>query len=141
MTLTSRIDILPGTGLGNVRLGMRLLQVVVALPEAQIYENWMGGNLNDALLFHGIRLHFDAYDAHSPLSTSRLSLLVIHQRENVYLFDQAIEQWTKDTVLEALNSRAFQSHTLDNGDLQVTPGLTLSFTNDGRLDWVEIEAA
>jgi hypothetical protein len=140
MILIPRIDILPGIGLGDVRLGMQPSQVLAAFAEAQTYQEWMGGNLNDALLFHGICFHFDACNANGPLSTGQLNCIRIHQRKGVYLLDQAIEIWTKDSLQKVLSIRGFKSHLLTNGDIQVKPGLTLSFNDDGVLDWLEINA-
>ncbi|MBL8796154.1 MAG: hypothetical protein JNM56_19795 [Planctomycetia bacterium] len=95
-----------------------------------MYEVWMGGNLNDALLFHGMRLHFGVF--------SVLDWVVVHQREDAYLFDRPVHVWTRDSILVEMQSQGYLAQTLANGDVDVERQLSLSFAADGRLDWVEI---
>ena len=65
--MTDILDVIPGQGIGPVRLGMRPAEVLAVFFEPQVYEDWMGGNLNDALRFHGLRFHFTDCDARAPL--------------------------------------------------------------------------
>jgi hypothetical protein len=117
---------------------MRPADVVPVFGEPQVYEKWMGGNLNDALLFHGLRLHFTHCDARAPLPGSKLNWVVIHQREDAFLFDRSMTEWTKDTILEELRSRGYNSETPENGDVEVPWQLSMSFDASGRLIWLEI---
>jgi len=39
---------------------MRPNEIVSVFTEPQMYEEWMGGNLNDSLLFQGLILGFSA---------------------------------------------------------------------------------
>jgi hypothetical protein len=73
MPIVKRLDIHPGEGIGPIRHGMRPVEVLAVFPEPQVYKNWMGGNLNDALMFHGLRLHFTDCDTHAPLPNSTLN--------------------------------------------------------------------
>ena len=50
-SMVRRLDIHPGKGIGAVRHGMRPAEVLAVFDEPQVYEYWMGGNLNDARLF------------------------------------------------------------------------------------------
>lgn len=61
------LDILPWTGLGPLRFGMKPNEVRRAFDEDQVYEDWMGGNLNDSLLYRGLILGFDKEDSRGPL--------------------------------------------------------------------------
>ena len=88
-----------------IRHGMRPAEAVAVFEEPQVYEHWMGGNLNDALLFHGLRLHFTECDSRAPLPDSTLNWVVIHQREDAFLFDRPMTEWTKKTILEELQAR------------------------------------
>jgi hypothetical protein len=54
------LELYPGEGIGLVRIGMSPAEVLAVLDEPQVYEKWMGGNLNDSLLFRGLLFHFDA---------------------------------------------------------------------------------
>jgi len=46
------MEIIPDIGLGSMRFGMSPDEVVALMGEAQTYEDWMGGNLNDSLVYH-----------------------------------------------------------------------------------------
>lgn len=119
-------------------MGMRPSEVLAAFGEPQVYEHWMGGNLNDALLFHGLRLHFTDCDAHAPLTDSTLNWVVIHQREDAHLFDRRMTEWTKETILEELWDRSYAVETPPNGDVDVPGQLGMSFGEGERLIWVEL---
>jgi hypothetical protein len=88
--IEKRLDIYPGVGIGPIRHGMRPADVMNVISEPQVYEEWMGGNLNDALLFRRLCLHFTACDSHAPLPDSTLNLIVIQQRPDAYLFDRLV---------------------------------------------------
>lgn len=133
-----RLDIHLGEGIGPVRLSMTPAEVLTVFDEPQVHEDWMGGNLNDALLFHGLRLHFSKCDARAPLPSSTLNWIVIHQREDAFLFDCPVSEWTKESILRELRSRGYAPETPPNGDIEVPYKLSMSFEDDGRLVWVEI---
>jgi len=137
--MTSAFEVQPGIGVGSIRFGMRPTTVRRSLPEATLYEAWMGGNLNDALLFHGLRLHFDACDLHGPLSSSGLNLIVIHQREDAILFERSCFEWTRDSVQVELQSRQLEFKLERSGDILVAAGMSLSFDRESRLTWIEME--
>jgi uncharacterized protein (TIGR02996 family) len=136
--LPNRLDIHPGEGIGPVRLGMRPAELLAAFPEPRVYESWMGGNLNDALVFHGLRLHFSDCDSRAPLPDSTLNWVVIHQREDAYLFERTVEEWTRHSVLRELRARGYDARTPPNGDVEVPRQIGMSFDEDGRLIWVEV---
>jgi hypothetical protein len=133
-----RLDIHPGEGIGPIRLGMRPAEVLAVFDEPQVFEPWMGGNLNDTLLFHGLRLHFSECDACAPLPDSTLNWVVIHQREGTYLFGRPVSEWTKDDILRELRSRGYSPEVPPNGDVEVPRQLGMSFDDGGRLVWVEV---
>jgi len=136
--IEKRLEIHPGEGIGPVRLGMRPAEVLAIFLEPQVYEEWMGGNLNDALLFHGLRLHFSDCDARAPLPNSTLNWIVIHQREDTYLFGRPVGEWRKDAVVRELRARGYDVQTTPNGDVEMPQQMGMSFDEDGRLIWVEV---
>ena len=136
--MAGRLDIHPGEGIGPIRHGMRPGELLAAFLEPQVYEDWMGGNLNDALFFHGLRLHFSNCDARTPLPSSTLNWIVIHQREDAYLFGRPVGEWTKDSVLQELRARGYDGQTPPNGDAEVPQQVGMSFDDDGRLVWAEV---
>ncbi len=135
----ARLDIQLGVGIGQIKLGMHPDDVVEAFAESQICEHWMGGNLNDAILFHGLRLHFDKCSAAGPLADSRLCWIVVHQREDAHLFDRPTSDWTKEGILQRLIEEGYTPQTPENGDVEVPGYVGLSFNKDGRLIWLELD--
>jgi hypothetical protein len=117
---------------------MRPAEVLAAFPEPQLFEEWMGGNLNDALLFHGLRLHFSDCDSRAPLPDSTLNWIVIHQRPDAYLFGRPVSEWTKEAVVRELREREYDVQLPPNGDVDVPRQIGMSFDEDGRLIWVEV---
>src|SRR5205823_4384318 len=117
--IEQRLDIHPGVGIGPIRHGMRPAEVMAVSPEPQLYEDWMGGNLNDALLFQGLRLHFSECDSRAPLPDSTLNWVVIHQRPDAFLFGRPVGEWTKQSVLAELRARGYDAQTPPNGDVDV----------------------
>jgi hypothetical protein len=136
--IEKRLDIHPGEGIGPIRHGMRPAEVLAVFPEPQVYEDWMGGNLNDALVFQGLRLHFSDCDSRAPLPDNTLNWIVIHQRPDAHLLGQPLGEWTKDAVVRELRARGYDVHTPPNGDVEVPQQIGLSFNEGGRLIWVEV---
>jgi hypothetical protein len=65
-------DLVPNERVGPAHFGLRPAQVTSVMGETELYEDWMGGNLNDSLLFRGLILGFDRCDANGPLPDGRL---------------------------------------------------------------------
>jgi hypothetical protein len=135
----SRLDFHPGEGIGPIRIGMRPAEVIAVFDEPSVYERWMGGNLNDSLLFHGLVLTFTECDSSAPLPDSTLHHVIIHQREDAFLFDRPMTEWTKATILEELEAQGFAAETPAYGDVEVPGQLGMSFDDNGQLIWLETE--
>jgi hypothetical protein len=133
-----RLEIIPGIGIGPVRRGMSPAQVLEAFPEDQKYEHWMGGNLNDSLLFHGLVFTFDKCNSSGPLPEARLEQIAVHGREDATLYGKGVSDWNKQSILERLRQEGHAVDVMDNGCLGVVGKLELCFAEGGELDWVEI---
>jgi hypothetical protein len=133
-----QLEIDPGFGMGPVRRGMSPSDVLEAFPESQCYEDWMGGNLNDSLLFHGLVFTFDKCNSVGPLPDSRLEYILVHQREDATLYGKPLGSWDKSSILERLRKKGHVVDVMDNGCLGVMGKLELCFANSGELDWVQI---
>jgi hypothetical protein len=132
------LEIYPGKGIGPILLGMHPQRVVSIFHEKQVYESWMGGNLNDAILFHGMRLHFDKCNGAGPLPGARLVLIVVHQREDAILFGRRMKDWSKEEIFQYLDDENWDPEKLANGDICTKkPYLEMSFLADGKLIWLE----
>ena len=140
--MSSRLDIYPCVGIGPIRFGMRPAQVYAVFNEPNLWEEWMGGNHNGNLLYHGLVLFFDnSTSSDLPPPHSKLFQIDIHDREDAYLFDRPMKEWTRDSVLQELLARGYAAETPDYGevynDVEVDRLLCLAFEDDGRLSWVE----
>ena len=132
------MEVMPNIGVGPARFGMSPAEVLAHFPEGQKYEDWMGGNRNDSLLFHGLIFGFDRCDGFGPLADSRLVEVTIYGREDVLLWGRGIGDWSKVAVAEYLGRNGTPYEIHENGDLLVRPhSMTLSFAEGGHLEWVE----
>ncbi len=61
----------PNNGIGTVKFGMSPIEVNDVMGDT-VYEDWMGGNLNDSMYYSGLIIGFDKYDSSGPLSESKV---------------------------------------------------------------------
>jgi hypothetical protein len=133
------MELIPNVGIGSLRFGMSPAEVRAVRPEEQTYEEWMGGNLNDSLLYHGLIIGFDECNSTGPLPDSRLTRICVLGREDAVIWGQAICDWTKETVTSHLDRSRIPCRMLDSGDVSVQAlSLSLSFDDSGRLEYVEM---
>jgi hypothetical protein len=137
---SSEFALVPNVGVGPAQFGHRPAQVLAAMGESPAYEGWMGGNLNDALLFAGLVLGFDACDAHGPLSASRFVEARICGRENASLFGTPLVAWTRASLVAWLRERGHVVHqSADDVNVEAL-GLSLSFSSTGQIQYAELRA-
>src|SRR3954471_7199095 len=129
--MVMRLEIVPGMGIGPVHRGMSPAQVLEAFPEDQQYEDWMGGNLNDALLFHGLVFTFDKCDSHGPLPNARLEQIAVHGREDATLYCRPLREWDKQAILDRLRQDGHVVDEMANGCLGIMGKLELCFEATG----------
>ena len=146
-SLKQVLHLLPNEGIGNVRFGMNPAQVRSNFPEEETYEDWMGGNLNDALLFRGIIFLFDSEDSFGPLPDSKMTTFIVRGREDVYLGGSPIEWWTLEQTTELLEVKGinFRTKFVPSDDrlkhhidwasfIEIGPhSVSLKFTEQGEL--------
>lgn len=132
-------EIVPGTGIGPVRFGQTPTEAESALGEPRLYEEWMGGNLNDSLCFRGLILTFDCCGSMEPPRRSRLVEVQIHGRADAHLFGRPAFEWTRDRLLAILRRQSRRVAERGFGDVRAEElGLRVSFDDRGRLDWIEL---
>ncbi|MBA2525528.1 MAG: hypothetical protein H0V18_07060 [Pyrinomonadaceae bacterium] len=132
------MELLLNVGIGSIRFAMTPVEVHALISEEPTYEDWMGGNRNDSLLFHGLIFGFDGCDSTGPLENSRLTEVSIHGREDVVLWGRNICYWTKDAVKDHLDRNGLPYQIVANGDVSVDSSLAISFDNAGRLEYIEM---
>jgi hypothetical protein len=128
-----QLHITPGVGIGPIRLGMHPHEVAAVFGEQQVYEKWMGGNLNDAILFHGLVLSFDKCDGKGPLASSRLDWIIVYHREDAYLFGRPMTDWGRNELFGRLNQEGFAPEPTEYGCLMLPDNTTMSFDENDRL--------
>jgi len=66
------MEIYPNKGIGNIEFGMNPGAVKEAMSSDLVYEEWMGGNLNDALFYSDFIVGFNDCDEDEPLPDSKV---------------------------------------------------------------------
>lgn len=136
--MQGQLDVLPGVGIGTIRFGMRCDEVLALIDEPSCHEEWMGGNLCDALLYHGLRLHFSEYNSDGPLPFGQLGELFICGREDAVLFGRQLFSWHKSEIVDQFKKQNMAPELLKNGDVEVVcPYTAMSFDADDRVCWFE----
>ena len=96
------MELIPKVGLGQVRFGMRPSEVKTILGPGNHYELWMGGNLNDSLLYPGIIASFDKCDSRGPLNDSKLVEFRINRNANIQFLNKPVFEVTEQELLQTL---------------------------------------
>jgi hypothetical protein len=129
----------PGTSIGSVQFDMNPEQVRVLMGEPEVHEEWMGGNLNDSLLYHGMVLGFDRCDHSGPLRDSRFVEARIFGREDAELWGKRFHDWNKEDVLNQLKRSQVSHDALQNGDVLVPAlGVSLGFDDNSKLTHLDM---
>jgi hypothetical protein len=95
-------ELRPQEGIGDVYFGMTPSEVHQRISEPHVYEQWMGGNLNDSLLYHGMIFGFDRCDSRGPLPDARLVEVSINMRADVTFGHRPLFEWHREEVAEHL---------------------------------------
>jgi len=136
--VTSELQIIPNIGIGPLRFGMRPDEVRRRFPEEETYEEWMGGNLNDSLLYRGLILGFDAHDTHGPLADSHFNEVRLNRREDARLWGRGLFAWTKASIRDHLENNSIAYESYENGDISVA-SLSVAMSFDEAELLVDIE--
>jgi hypothetical protein len=91
------MEIIPKIGLGLLRFGMSPEQVRSLFEEPETYEEWMGGNLNDSLLYKGC-------DAYGPLAHSKFCEASIYKRDDAVIMGRSLLDWNRSSVIDRLEN-------------------------------------
>ncbi|MEJ6521546.1 hypothetical protein [Shewanella sp. BC20] len=66
------MEIYPNKGIGNIKFGMNPQDVKEIMGSDLVYQEWMGGNLNDTLFYSDLIVGFNDCDGDEPLPNSRV---------------------------------------------------------------------
>ena len=131
-------DVQIDKGLGPIHFGMNPKEVLSVFQEPTVYEERMGGNLNDSITFHGIICRFNTIDTNGTLSEdSQLDEITIYNRDDVLLFGKEMNQWD---MLEINNTLVEMGYIPDviSPDYIDIEGLELGFDNTVDLSFIRI---
>ena len=137
----SRWEFFPFHGLGPLRFGMTPNDVRTALDEPELYEDWMGGNLNDSLLYRGLICGFDRYDAFGPLADAALTelLVFVPHRGEPLLWGRPLVEWSATSVRTHAASLSIPLETGPTGSLSsLALGIGWGFASNGLLERIDL---
>src|SRR6266567_83478 len=103
------MEIIPNIGLGPLRFGMNPSQVQAVLGAHQTYEPWMGGNLNDSLLYPGLIVGFGKCDGRGPLNGSKLVEVRINGKADLTLLNRIKFGMLQNELLQRLTRHNMRS--------------------------------
>ena len=132
------MKIIPNVGLDPLLFGMSPKQVRSLLDEPETYEDWMGGNLNDSLLFKGLILGFDRCNAYGPLARSKFWEATIHGRDDVVIMGKSMLDWSKSAVIDRLGQESV-TYSLDSSGDVIVPAWSLGFSFDDSDQLIYLE--
>jgi hypothetical protein len=128
------LDLRPGEGIGDLLFGMNPAAIEQKMNEPSTYEEWMGGNLNDAMLYAGLILIFDRFSSSGPLPDSRFVQAIVHDRSDASFAGRALAHWSKADLIDHLHSNQIPFSVKAHGGLDVENGLWFRFNMDGSVD-------
>lgn len=121
-----------GKGIGPIRFGMTPAEVRAAFAEPETYEEWMGGNLNDALLYSGMIVVFDRYGGDGPLADGRVDELIVQGRRDLALDGVPLHAWTREGLRARFDRGGIPAEDDALGDLLVLRcGVSFGFDDRG----------
>jgi hypothetical protein len=127
------LTILPGIGVGPIRLGMSREEFLFWFKEPWDSSGWDDGNLDDFMLYRGLRVEFSKYTEYGSLSEERLYSIEVLPRPDVRLFGRRLEEWQWSELFNYLESVGYTPRCL-NGDIEVrNPNMVMSFDETGLL--------
>lgn len=137
----SPFEVLPAQGVGDARFGMTPAQVRAALGEPELYEEWMGGNLNDSLLFRGLICGFGGCDTHGPLADSLLRevRISVPHRSDAMLWGRPLAEWSASDFRRHAERAKLPFEAGPGGSvLSSAFGMECAFALDGCLAAIEL---
>lgn len=124
---------------GILSLGQKPSEVMDLLGAPTAREDWMGGNLNEAITYPGLLLLFDECDATAPLPDSQLELVQAVDSSGLMVLGRRMNEWDNNKLQSRLTDEGW--HVVrENHATLVLPEIGVGFSFDARgLVWVELE--
>jgi hypothetical protein len=131
---TKKYALIPPRQFGPISLGCSPASIYREFGYELTWEEWMGGNRNGDLYYHGLVFVFDACDAQEPLTDSKLKVVNGLAREDVVFRDRPLRSWTKTEIEQLLEVERLSFRQLIDG-LEVEDwNFEFSFDENGNCD-------
>lgn len=132
------MEIFPCEGIGPIKFGMTPKEVENAIGIDQVYEEWMGGNLNDSLFYPGVIVGFSECNAKGPLSNSVVIEFRVNPSEHITLNGIPTTKLNVENISNIVINN--ENPTVEsNGDvLYKENALSLGFLESGSLWGIEM---
>ena len=119
------MEIYPNKGIGSIKFGMNPAAVKKLMGSDSIYEEWMGGNLNDTLFYSDLIVGFNDCDEDEPLPNSQVVEFRANASDRIKFDGICLAELSRDT----LASMAVQGveATLDKNQDVIFQELGISF--------------
>ncbi len=128
-------ELRPLEGIGAVRFGATPNEVRKEFGFNLVWEEWMGGNLNDSLYYPGVVFGFDDHDSHGPLESASLGSVRVNSKFPALLFELPLESLDRERVLAVLAARSIGTKAYPNLSIEAPSlGLHFGFCSDGSFE-------
>lgn len=126
------MEINPLYGIGEVKFGMHPSEVKEIMGDKLTWEEWMGGNLNDAIYYPGIVFIFDKCDDRGPLEDASLIEIWTNKKNKELTFQgMSIYKLNKYQSEKFFKSRNL-NYTVQESEIYVKDyNLEMAFEGDG----------
>ena len=115
------IEIIPGKGFGHILLGMSLTEARKMSEEHSQWASWMGGNLNNSVVYDGVVAH---------CSENVIDQIHVRGREDAILFGMPITSLTRE-VLTTVCEKGMIDIEWEDRDSATLSGLWVWFDRFG----------
>jgi hypothetical protein len=132
------MKVYPNQGIGPVRFGMTPRQAKEAMGIDEVYEDWMGGNLNNSLIYPGLIISFDRCNADGPLPDSKVNGFMANETADVFFNSVKMSRLTRDSLKNMIvcGKPAVLDHHLDIFFEGL--GVAFGFNDDGSCYCLEM---
>jgi len=133
------MEVIAHVGILPLRFGMKRNEVLALLGSQQTHESWMGGNLEDALYYPGLLVHFvspivrctpNPLDpGHLAHESAEVSAIEANASLDASFEGRHFRDLTKTFVCQVLSAKGVQIKRTPGGTIHC-PGLDMEFRFD-----------
>lgn len=131
-------EISPSNGFGPIKFGFTPSEVKSVWGSELVYEDWMGGNLENFLFFRGLLIGFRGKVEDHPSENSYVCMFQVKTIHPLQLWGKEITSATMQDIQSLLNANNLSFKVLPNGIVQcIEQELQFHFNQLGILDEVD----